>query len=70
MLIEICASNEMMSLQHQLNMDGHDVIVYPCLDRCDRCADYPYVFADGMLVEGPDTSTVISMIQMLRHMDT
>ncbi len=66
MLLELCSSNAMADLIYYLQEEGHEVITYPCLDRCERCVDHPYVYADGMLVEGPDTITVIKMISLLQ----
>lgn len=69
MLLELCSSNAMVLLKGQLQDEGHEVVIYPCLNRCERCVDFPYVYADGILVEGPDTITVTQMITMLQMMD-
>ncbi len=69
MLLELCSSNAMAELIFQLQEDGNEVISYPCLDRCERCIDFPFVYADGMLVEGPDTITVTQIISLLQMMD-
>ncbi len=68
MLIEYCASNSMKHQLDAIRREGHEVVEYLCLDRCETCRLFAYVLADGMSVEGHDEQTVISMLQILQDM--
>lgn len=64
MLLEVCQSNEITRHIEKLEEDGFDVIVYPCLDRCERCPVFVYAYADGDLVE---CGRAASLIRTLRE---
>ncbi len=66
MIIEICASNEMAKCLAELEAQQIDVIIYPCLDRCESCLLYAYVYANGELIERSCTQAVLDELVQIK----
>ena len=59
MLIELCASNELMTASSALEKAGFDVLVYDCLDRCEACAVAPYAMVEGIYMESDSLNRLL-----------
>lgn len=62
-IVELCASNDMMTKVTEMEAAAMDVVSYSCLDRCAECLLGPYVYANGSIVEGTTCEDVLSALR-------
>jgi len=69
LLIELCQANDMVALVGEMEALGVDVVTYSCLDRCSQCLLFPYVYADGAVIERETSADVMEVIRAFKQLD-
>ncbi|MCY0901450.1 MAG: DUF1450 domain-containing protein [Firmicutes bacterium] len=69
LLIELCESNDMVTFVDEIEALGVDVVTYSCLDRCSQCLLFPYVYADGAVIERETSADVMEVIRALKKVE-
>ena len=62
MIVEVCQSNEIVSLVQELEKRGVDVVTYTCLDRCPVCVLRAFAFVDGDLLEADSAEELLDAV--------
>jgi len=65
-LVEVCDANqacrpELFSLESQFS--SVDIMETDCMSQCDLCAERPYAFVNGELLESEHPDTLIEKIK-------
>ncbi|MFC4769366.1 DUF1450 domain-containing protein [Effusibacillus consociatus] len=65
MIIEVCETNEARQLIDQIHAVFPDVelVIHPCLDRCNACFLIPFAIVDGELIEAYSPEQLLQKIK-------
>ncbi|WP_018131621.1 DUF1450 domain-containing protein [Effusibacillus pohliae] len=68
MVIELCETNEARELIGQIRASHPtaDIVVHPCLNRCNACLLALFAFVDGELLEAYSPEQLLDKIKACR----